>query len=54
MDDAGLSIGSGPIRLLCYPRMLGYVFNPLSAWSMVKTLFSYPLMTLKVIGGIHW
>ncbi len=22
----------GPIRLLCYPRILGYVFNPLSVW----------------------
>jgi len=22
----------GPVRLLCYPRMLGYVFNPLSVY----------------------
>ncbi len=22
----------GPIRILCYPRILGYVFNPLSVW----------------------
>lgn len=22
----------GPIRLLCYPRLFGYVFNPLSVW----------------------
>ena len=150
LDTAGLSIDRGPIRLLCYPRMLGYVFNPLcnyfcyrpdgtlvavlhevsntfgqrhcylfdtqsaddlahhsvdkcfyvspfidmdmtyhfrvrppgkdvavaihetdkdgtllfasfsgqhkplAAWSMAKAFFSYPLMTIKVIGGIHW
>lgn len=24
--------GGGPVRLLCFPRMLGFVFNPLSVW----------------------
>jgi DUF1365 family protein len=28
----GLDLAGGPIRLLCYPRMLGYVFNPLSVY----------------------
>ena len=32
LDTAGLSIGGGPIRLLCLPRVLGYVFNPLSLY----------------------
>jgi DUF1365 family protein len=27
---AGIDIAGGPIRLLCMPRVLGYVFNPLS------------------------
>jgi len=150
LKDAGLSINGGPIRLLCYPRMLGYSFNPLShffcynqggdlvavlhevsntfgqrhcylfdtrsddglvrhsvkkcfyvspfiemdmtynfrirppgedvavsihetdldgtllfasftggrkelsAWSTIRVFLAYPLMTLKVIGGIHW
>jgi DUF1365 family protein len=27
---AGLDIAGGPIRVLCMPRVLGYVFNPLS------------------------
>ncbi|MEQ9110921.1 MAG: DUF1365 domain-containing protein [Rhodospirillaceae bacterium] len=150
LTESGLSIDGGPIRLLCYPRMLGYAFNPLSnyfcyapdgkivavlhevsntfgqrhcylfdarshdglvrhsvkkcfyvspfidmdmiynfrirppsddvavaihetdddgtllfasfagvrkpltRWAMVKAFCSYPLMTLKVIGGIHW
>ncbi len=29
---AGLPAGGGPIRLLCMPRVLGYVFNPLSLY----------------------
>lgn len=29
---AGLAAPFGPIRLLCFPRLLGYVFNPLSLW----------------------
>ena len=28
--DAKIYIGSGSIKLLCYPRFFGYVFNPLS------------------------
>ena len=29
---AGIDIAGGPVRLLCFPRLLGYVFNPLSIW----------------------
>ena len=32
MQAAGLSPDGGPVQLLCMPRMLGYVFNPLSVW----------------------
>ena len=28
--------------------------KPLKKWTMVRAFLSYPLMTLKVIGGIHW
>ncbi len=28
--EAKISIGEGTIKLLCYPRFFGYVFNPLS------------------------
>lgn len=31
LHEAGLP-EAGTIRLLCYPRILGYVFNPLSVW----------------------
>ncbi len=29
---AGVDIGGGSIQVLCYPRILGYVFNPLSVY----------------------
>ena len=32
LKRAGLSAGGGPIRLLAMPRVLGYVFNPLSLY----------------------
>ena len=32
LDAEDLSIAGGPIRLLCLPRVLGYVFNPLSIY----------------------
>ena len=30
LTEAKINIGSGTIKLLCYPRFFGYVFNPLS------------------------
>ncbi|MEJ2120102.1 MAG: DUF1365 domain-containing protein [Alphaproteobacteria bacterium] len=32
LAGAGIDIAGGPVRLLCFPRVLGYVFNPLSIW----------------------
>ncbi len=32
MLKAGLSPDGGPVQLLCMPRVLGFVFNPLSIW----------------------
>ena len=32
LQHAGISLDGGPIRLLCYPRIFGYVFNPLSVY----------------------
>jgi len=31
LAEAGIT-ANGPRRVLCYPRILGYVFNPLSVW----------------------
>ncbi len=32
LDRAGIDIGGGAIRLLCMPRVLGFVFNPISVY----------------------
>jgi len=31
LAQAGI-VADGPVRMLCYPRMLGYVFNPLTVY----------------------
>ena len=32
LKEAGIAFDGGPIRLLCLPRILGYVFNPISVY----------------------
>ncbi len=32
LAEAGIDLEGGPVRLLCFPRLLGYVFNPLTIW----------------------
>ena len=32
LSDAGIDLAGGAVRLLCFPRILGYVFNPLTIW----------------------
>lgn len=32
LQEQGIETGQGAIHLLCYPRLLGYVFNPLSVF----------------------
>ncbi len=32
LATAGIGLDGGPIRMLCYPRLLGYVFNPLTVY----------------------
>lgn len=32
LAEAGIDLQGGAVKLLCFPRMLGYVFDPLSVW----------------------
>jgi len=32
LASQGVDLDGGPVRLLCFPRLFGYVFNPLSVW----------------------
>jgi len=32
LAEAGVDLEGGAVRLLCFPRLLGYVFNPLTIW----------------------
>ncbi len=37
LAEAGVDLGGGAIRLLCFPRVLGYVFNPLTVYFCYRT-----------------
>lgn len=37
LRDGGLTFAAGAIRLLCFPRLFGMVFNPLSIWYCYDT-----------------
>ena len=32
LAKAGIDLAGGPVRLVCFPRLWGYVFNPLTVW----------------------
>lgn len=32
LQAAGIDCRGGPVKLLCFPRLFGFVFNPLSVW----------------------
>ncbi|MEM7226046.1 MAG: DUF1365 domain-containing protein [Pseudomonadota bacterium] len=32
LAEAGIDLQGGSVRLLCFPRLLGYAFNPLAIW----------------------
>lgn len=32
LDEHGIDLAGGAVRLLCFPRVWGYVFNPLTIW----------------------
>lgn len=32
LAEAGIDLAGGRVRLLCFPRLLGYGFNPISLW----------------------
>jgi len=37
LGEAGIELGPGAIRVLCYPRIFGYVFNPLTVFFCYDT-----------------
>jgi DUF1365 family protein len=52
----GIELQGGRIRLLCFPRVLGYVFNPLSVWYCEHRDGSLRAVICEVrntFGGMH-
>src|SRR4051812_13510002 len=56
LADAGVMIGGGRILLLCYPRVLGFVFNPLSIYYCYDEAGELAALIYEVrntFGGLH-
>jgi DUF1365 family protein len=54
--ERGIDLTGGRVLLLCYPRLLGYTFNPLSAYYCHRADGSLALMIYEVrntFGDIH-
>lgn len=57
LAEHGLSIDGGPIRLLAMPRVLGFVFNPLSIYFCHRPEGPLAAIVYEVnntFGGRHW
>jgi DUF1365 family protein len=54
--ERGIDLSGGRVSLLCYPRLLGYTFNPLSAYFCYRADGSLALLIYEVrntFGDIH-
>jgi DUF1365 family protein len=54
--ERGIDLTGGRVLLLCYPRLLGYTFNPLSAYFCYRADGELALMIYEVrntFGAIH-
>src|SRR5579864_1527827 len=54
--EHGIDLAGGRVRLLCYPRLLGYTFNPLSVYFCYRAGGELALLIYEVrntFGGIH-
>src|SRR5580692_10620672 len=54
--EHGIDLSGGRVSLLCYPRLLGYTFNPLSAYFCYRADGSLALLIYEVrntFGDIH-
>jgi uncharacterized protein len=54
--ERGIDLAGGRVLLLCYPRLLGYTFNPLSVYFCYRADGGLALLIYEVrntLGGIH-
>ena len=53
MAQAGIDLAGGPVRLLTMPRVLGYVFNPISIYYCHWPDGRLAAMVYEVLSLIH-
>ena len=56
LDARGIALDGGRVQLLCFPRVLGYVFNPMCVWYCRHRNGSLRAVVCEVrntFGGMH-
>lgn len=56
VGEHGIDLTGGRVQMLCYPRLLGYTFNPLSVYFCYRASGEPALLIYEVrntLGGIH-
>ena len=53
LDKASLSIDGGSIKLLCYPRILGYTFNPIANYFCYNKQGALTAILVEVSNTFH-
>ncbi|PWT80122.1 MAG: hypothetical protein C5B57_12735 [Blastocatellia bacterium] len=48
LSAAGIELNGGAVRILCFPRLFGYAFNPLSVWFCHRSDFQLAAILLEV------
>jgi uncharacterized protein len=53
LSRIGVGVSPGPVRMLCFPRLFGYVFNPLTVWFCYQPGGGVAALVLEVSNIAH-
>src|SRR4029453_8057216 len=53
LSRIGVDASDGPVRVLCFPRLFGHVFNPLTVWFCHRRNGEVAALVLEVSNMIH-
>src|SRR6185312_2781298 len=53
LSASGIDLAGGAVRVLCFPRLFGYVFNPLAIWFCYERSGQLAALVLEVSNLEH-
>ena len=53
LAEVGIDVSEGAVRMLCFPRLFGYVFNPLTVWYCYHRSGRLAALVLEVSNMAH-